>query len=101
MTLVLFAAASQQDPIWVYPVALGGLALIAFVLWLLDRIVAHFFPSTKNYHTSAGNALMRVEANFLPGGREHIVEACERDDAEEDDQGDPPETGLDRPSLSD
>ena len=35
---------------------------------------------------------MRVEATFLPG-REHLVEACERDDAEEDDEAEPLETG--------
>jgi hypothetical protein len=97
MKLFLLAAVRQQDPVWVYPVVVGGLALIGLVLWLLDRIVTHFFPSTKNYRASVGNALMRVEANFLPGGREHIVEACERDEAEEDDDGDPPEAGKFRP----
>jgi hypothetical protein len=88
MKLFLLAVASQQDPVWVYLVVLGGLALIGFLIWLLNRV----FPSTKNSHTSVGNALMRIEANFLPG-REHIVEACEHDTAEEDDQGEPPETG--------
>jgi flagellar biogenesis protein FliO len=88
MKLFILAAASHQDPVWVYLVVLGGLALIGFFIWLLDR----FFPSTKSSHASVGNALMRVEANFLPG-REHIVEACERDSVEEDDQGEPPETG--------
>ena len=68
MRLFLLAVASQQDPIWVYPVVLGGLALIIFLLWLLNRL----FPSTKSSHASVGNALMRVKANFLPG-REHIV----------------------------
>jgi hypothetical protein len=88
MKLSLVAAVSQQDPVWVYAVVLGGVALIGFVIWLLNRL----FPSTKNHHVSVGNALLRVEANFLPG-REHTVEACERDDVEEDDAGEPPETG--------
>jgi len=92
MRLFLLAMAGQQDPIWVYPVVLGGLALIIFLLWLLNRL----FPSTKSSHASVGNALMRVEANFLPG-REHIVEACERDGVEEDDEGEPPETGGAKP----
>jgi len=88
LKLFLLAAASRQDPVWVYLVVLGGVGLIGFVLWLLNR----YFPSARRSHVSVGNALLRVEANFLPG-REHIVEACERDDAKEDDQGDPPETG--------
>ena len=88
MKLCLLAAASRQDPVWVYAVVLGGLSFVGVVIWLLNR----FYPSIKNYNASVGNALMRVEANFLPG-REHIVEACEHDDAEEDDQGDPPESG--------
>ena len=92
LELFLLAAVSQQDPFWLYPVVLGGVALSGFFRCLLNRIIIHFFPSTKNYHTSVGNALLRVEANFLPG-RENIVEACERDDAEEDDEGEPPETG--------
>ncbi len=92
MKLSLIATTSYQDPLWVYFVVLGGLALVGLFLWSLNRLIIHFFPSTKNYRASVGNALMRVEANFLPG-REHIVDACERDDAEEDDQGDPPETG--------
>ena len=92
MKLSLIATTSYQDPLWVYFVALAGLVLIGLLLWSLNRLIIHLFPSTKNYQASVGNALMRVEANFLPG-REHIVEACERYDAEEDDEGDPPETG--------
>lgn len=98
MKLFLLAAVSQQDPGWVYLVVLGGLALIGFFLWLLNRLIIHFFPSTKNYHASVGNALLRVEANFLPG-RENIVEACERDDAEKDDEGEPPDTGGSEPGA--
>ena len=77
-----------RNPFWVYPVVLGGLAVIVlFVRWLDRR-----YPSKKSHRGSIGNALMRVEANFLPG-REHVMEAIERDEAEEDDQGGPPETG--------
>jgi hypothetical protein len=88
----ILAAVSQRDPVWIYPVVLGGLALISFLLWFLNR----FYPSKKGYHGSVGNALMRMEASFLPG-REPIVEAAERDDAEEEDQGEPPETGMREP----
>ncbi len=92
MTLANFVAVDQRDPWWLYPAVLGSIAFVVLVLWLLNKIIIHYFPSTKDYHVSLGNALMRVEAGFLPG-REHVVEASERDDAEEDDQGEPPETG--------
>jgi len=98
MHMLLLAAVYREDPVWLYPVVLGGLALIGLFLWLLNRLVIHFFPSTKNYNVSVGNALLRVEANFLPG-RENIVEACERDDAEEDDKGEPPGTGDGEPDA--
>ena len=88
MKLFLFALASREDPAWVYVVVLGGLGLLGFLNWLRNRI----FPSTKRQLTSAGNALMRVEANFLPGG-ERIVEAREKKSVEEDDRGEPPEAG--------
>ncbi len=82
MKLFLLAGVSRQDPVWVYLVVLGGVALIGFAIWLRNRL----FPSAKNYHVSVGNALMRLGANFLPG-REHIVEECGRDDTEDDDEG--------------
>jgi hypothetical protein len=81
----LAAIVGQKDPLWVYPVILGGLAVFGFILWLLDR---HSAPSRRTY-SSMGNALMRMEASFLPG-REHVVEAIERDDAEADEQGETP-----------
>ena len=92
----VLAAVSQRDPVWIYPVVLGGLALIGFLLWFLNR----FYPPKGGYPGSVGNALMRMEASFLPG-REHIVEAADRDDAEDEDQGEPPETGHDGPERRD
>jgi hypothetical protein len=92
----VLSAVSQRDPVWIYPVILGGVALVGVVMWLLDRC----FPSKKGYRGSVGNALMRMEASFLPG-REHIVEAAEREDVEEDDQGEPPETGHAEPGRRD
>ncbi len=89
----VLAAVNQRDPVWVYVVVLGGLGLVGLLLWFLNR----FYPSKKKgYPGSVGNALMRMEASFLPG-REHIVEAAEREDAEEEDQGEPPETGMREP----
>jgi hypothetical protein len=88
MQSYVLVTVSQRDPLWVYAVVLGGLALIGFLLWFLNR----FYPSPKGSRGSVGNALMRMEASFLPG-REHIVEAAERDDAEEEDQGEPPVGG--------
>jgi len=89
---LLAFASGYQDPWWVYP-AVGGVLL---ALWLLNRIANHFFPSTrKKYGTSVGNALMRIEGSFLPG-REHIAEAHEHEHVDEDDQGEPPETGNGR-----
>lgn len=85
-------AGGHQDPWWVYPVVLGGLAAICTLLWLINRFIVHFFPSTGRPHTTVGNALMRVEATFLPG-REYVLEASEHDEVDEDDQGDPPTTG--------
>ncbi|MGA8299572.1 MAG: hypothetical protein WB817_08805 [Terriglobales bacterium] len=91
---VLAAAESYQNPWWVYPAVFAVLAVIGFLCWLADRILCRFFPSFRKRDATAGNALLRVEATLLPG-REHVVEALERDDVEEDDQGDPPDTGRD------
>ncbi len=71
---------------WTYLVVLGSVGGIAALLWALGKL----FPS--KVHTAAGNALMRAEAIFQPS-REHIIEAKEYEDQEEDDSGDPPEAG--------
>lgn len=72
---------------WTYALVLGGLAVIVFVLWLIGKI----FPTKVN--TAAGNALMHAEVFFNPS-REHIIEAREYEEKEEDESGDPPETGV-------
>ena len=51
-----------------------------------------YFPSSRKAYTAGGNALMRVEALFLPG-REHVIEAKESEDEEQEESGDPPDTG--------
>ena len=90
MNGTLFASVilNQKDPLWVYVAVLGGLGLTGFLIRFLDRR----YPSKKNFRGSIGKALMRAEAGFLPG-REHIAEAMEHEEASEDAQGEPPETG--------
>jgi len=72
---------------WTYALVLGGLAIIALVLWLLGKL----FPSKAN--TAAANALMRAEVFFNPS-HEHVIEAREHDEKEQNDSGDPPEAGT-------
>lgn len=64
-----------------------ALTSAGLLLWLLNRHA----PSRKGFHGFVGNALVRMEASFLPG-RDHIVEAIERDDAEDAEQGEPSDT---------
>lgn len=71
---------------WTYALVLGGLAVIVIVLWVLGKI----FPSKVN--SAAGNALMRAEVFFNPS-RERVIEAREHEEKEEEESGDPPETG--------
>lgn len=78
--------AGEHQSGWTYLVVLGSVGAIAVLLWALGKL----FPS--KVHTAAGNALMRAEAIFQPS-REHIIEAKEYEDQEEDDSGDPPEAG--------
>jgi hypothetical protein len=92
MTAFAIAQASDHQPLWGSALVLGGIAAICFLLWLLNRVVMHFFPSARNYHGNIGNALIGVEATFLPG-RDKVLEARQRE-KQEDDEGEPPETGL-------
>ena len=82
---------SGQQSGWVFLATIGILTALFLFLWALNKVVMHFFPSTRNAHTGVGNALMRVEAVFLPG-RDHVVEAIEHEESEQDDEGDPPTT---------
>lgn len=88
----LLQSNAQPHSAWDTAIGVGIVALVIACLWLLRRLIRHYFPSIGKRYTAAGSALMRVEATFLPG-REHIVEALERDDEGEDEQGDPPNTG--------
>jgi hypothetical protein len=91
----LALSTAQQSSSWDTLIGVGIVLLIIAGLWLLNRVIKHYFPSTRKRHAIIGNALMRVEAAFLPG-REHITEAMERDDEDADEQSGPPETGKPR-----
>lgn len=92
MSFVTVETTTQQHSGWDTVIGIAIVAVIIVALWLLNRLVMHFFPSTRRPRASIGNALMRVEATFLPG-REHIMEVMERDEEENDEQGDPPHAG--------
>lgn len=78
---------------WDTLIGIGIILLGVVFLVLLSSIIQHYFPSTRGFHSAGGNALMRLDATFLPGQRHHVVEAMEREDEEIDEQGDPPHTG--------
>lgn len=88
----MLMANGYYQPFWVWPAVLGAIATIVALVWILDRVIKHYFPSTRKYYRAGGNALMRVDAMFLPG-REHIIEAQEREYADEDEKGEPPIPG--------
>jgi len=84
---------TEHQPGWIYAVVLGGLALVCVFLWLLNSIITHFYPSTRTFHGNIGNALMGVEATFLPG-RDKVLEAIVHEEKQEEEKGDPPEPGV-------
>lgn len=83
----------QHQPLWGYALVLGGIAAICCVLWLLNKLIVYLFPSTRHYHGNIGNAMMGVEATFLPG-RDKVLGARQHEEKQEDDEGEPPETGV-------
>ena len=83
---------AHYQPFWIWPAVIGAIAVIVLLFWLLDRFMKRYFPSSRKAYTAGGNALMRVEALFLPG-REHVIEAKESEDEEQEESGDPPHTG--------
>lgn len=80
MELLLFIVAQQSW--WTYLFALGAVAAIIIVVWLLGKL----FPSKGN--SAAGNALLRAEVFFNPS-REHVIEAREREQKEDSETGEP------------
>ncbi len=83
---MIFLALTQQS--WTsYLLALGAVAAIVLVIWLLGKL----FPSRGN--TAAGNALLRAEVFFNPS-REHVIEARQSEKKEEEESSEPPKAGA-------
>ncbi len=90
MSLTILAA--PINPLWSYLALLGAIVVVVLLLGLFGMLMTRLSVSSSKGYSTGGNALLRMEASFLPG-REHIVEAMERDEVDEDGQGDPPESG--------
>ena len=86
--MCLFAAAPVQLTWTTIFIILAALAAIVLGLWGLGRILRRLFPSSGKYRTAGGNALLRGEALFRPS-REHIIEAKEHEEKEDETSGDP------------
>ena len=71
---------------------IGVLFIIVLVFVMIRRMVLdNRAGKTGKHHAAAGNALMRIEPIFRPS-REHIIEAREHEEVEEDAGSDPPGT---------
>ena len=86
------APQGDYQPFWIWPAVFGSIAAIVGLFWGLSRVMNRYLPSSRRAYSAGGNALMRVEALFLPG-REHQIEIQERDDTNEGDSGEPPVAG--------
>ena len=86
-------AEGHYQPFWIWPAVFGAIAAIVLLVWALDRVIRHYFPASRKAYTAGGNALMRVEALFLPS-REHVIEVQQREDEELGYSGDPPTPGA-------
>ena len=78
-----------QQSWWGWLFAGGAIAVLIFVVWLIDRLLPE--KMRKGYSAGAGNALMRAETFFRPS-REHVIEAKQQERKEEDDEGGPDKT---------
>jgi len=81
-----------QQSWWGWLIAGGWIALFIAVIWLINRLLPE--KARKGYSAGAGNALMRAETFFRPS-REHVIEAKQQEQVEEDDEGGPERTGKD------
>jgi len=66
-------------------IILGSVAAIVLVIWAMGKLI----PGSKKLASAGGNALMRVETCFRPS-REHVIEAKEREEKQDEESGDPP-----------
>jgi hypothetical protein len=69
---------------WLY--VFGATLALVLVLWLVNKLL-----KPKQYRGGVGNALMTAEVFFRPS-RENILEAKRREDKQQDESGDPPDT---------
>ena len=77
--------------LWVVIVLLGILVLDRLAVWMEGRGWIYW----RKKHGSSGTlgtAFLELQAIFEPG-KQHVIEARRDEDAEEDDSGDPPESG--------
>jgi hypothetical protein len=70
-------------------VVAGALAAIALVIGGLGLLVRRCFPSFGNYGAAGGNALLKLDTFFRPSSQ-HVIDAKEHEQVEEEDSGDPP-----------
>jgi hypothetical protein len=85
--MLTLAVGSEHQSGWTYLVIFVLLALFVLLCWLLGK----FLP--RKGYTAAGNALMHVEVLFRPS-RRNVIEAKLRERSEEEENGDPPTTGM-------
>lgn len=87
--MYLLAAANSDQLTWTTIfLVLAGVAALVGIIWSFGRL----YPSSKKYTAAGGNALMRADVFFRPS-REHILDAKERQETEEEASGDPPDAG--------
>jgi hypothetical protein len=85
----MFISANPAQLTWATIfLVLGAVAALVGIIWSLGRL----FPSSKKYTAAGGNALMRADVFFRPS-REHIAEAKQREETEDDSSGAPPDAG--------
>ena len=86
MHLWLVSAVDPGQLAWkTVGIVLGSVAAIVVAIRAIGRLI----PSSKKYSSAGGNVLMRAEIFFRPS-REHIIEAKQREDKEDEQSGDPP-----------
>ena len=83
---VLLAVPNRAQLTWTTIfIILGAIAAVVLALWGLGRL----FPSSGKYRTAGGNALLLADVFFRPS-REHIIEAKEYVEQQDEESGDPP-----------
>ena len=88
--MLLFAASPAQLTWTTIFLVLGGLAIFVLLIWALGKLI----PASKKYTAAGGNALMRADVFFRPS-REHLIEAKEREEQNDESSGDtPPDSAI-------